>query len=419
MNVLYDISMLGFGHSLSIYRSGIFRVVEHGARGLIVSDQCKATFCASQNNYLQCNQYLASQHEFSSNRLNLPDDLLSRFYSYIEPARVDVHKHPVHVLKNNLVRFFYHTGKRYTRPISRRDIASADIYHSPASPIPAQVIECSKIIPFITIHDIIPLVYNDIVSRASQTSMKTILDSIKPETFVMCVSQYTKDDLCNYLPHLDPDRLKVSYLAAGEQFYRCSDTGCIAAVRKKCGIPEEAFYMLSLGTLQPRKNLVRTIRCFVNMLKESHIQNLYLVLVGAHGIDYENILIEIEKAGEFRNRILISGYLPDEYLAPLYSGSLAFLYLSFYEGFGLPPLEAMQCGTAVLTSNTTSLPEVVGNAAIMVDPTDDDAICQGMLELYHNEELRCTLAQKSLLRAKEFSWIKFTEHTLAAYQKAL
>lgn len=417
--VLYDISMLGHGHVLPISRAGIFRVVEHGAIGLIASSNCETRFCASQSNYMECNQYLAVHPELFPAKINVPDDLISRFYAYVEPSRVNVHKHSEHVLKNDLVRFVYHAGKRYTHPISRRDIETANIYHSPWSPIPSHILENRQIKPFITIHDIIPLIYDDKASRVSQMPMKKILDSIKPETFVMCVSSHTKNDLCNYLPNLDPKRVQVSYLAAGDNFYQCIDTKLIVDTKKKCGVPEGCSYLLALSTLQPRKNLSRTVRCFVKMLKESRVRDLYLVIVGETGLDYEDILFEIESAGEYRSKILLAGYLPDEDLAPLYSGATAFLYLSFYEGFGLPPLEAMQCGTAVITSNSSSLPEVVGDAAIMVDPADDDAICNAMLSIYKDSSLRTSLAEKSLQRSKKFSWELYNEQVISAYQDAL
>lgn len=419
IKVLYDISVLGLGHVLPLVRTGIFRVVEHGAMGMVAASNCEVNYCASQSNYLQCNQYLAAHPELFSAEINVPNDPISRFYAYIEPSRVKVHKHPDHVLKNDLVRYVYHMGKKFTRPIARQDINAADIYHSPAYSIPSQVFENRHLKPFITIHDIIPLVYGDTHSTLTQMFMQTVLDSIKPETFVVCDSCHTKNDLCNYLPSLDPERVKVSYLAAGDNFYQCSDAQLVADIKKKCGVPEGCSYLLALSTLIPRKNFSRTVRCFVAMLKESHVRDLYLILVGERGLDYEDILFEIESAGEFRNRILLAGYLPDEDLAPLYSGATAFLYLSFYEGFGLPPLEAMQCGTAVITSNTSSLPEVVGDAAILVDPADEDAICNAMLSVYKDSSLRTALAEKSLQRAKKFSWELYNERVISAYQNAL
>ena len=143
------------------------------------------------------------------------------------------------------------------------------------------------------------------------------------------------------------------------------------------------------------------------------------MLVGTQGWDYNDIFEEIFKHEDIKKRIIITGYIPDEDLAALYSGALAFVYPSFYEGFGLPHLEAMQCGVPVITSNTCSLPEVVGDAGIMVDPTDADALCHSMLEIYNKSSLREAMSLKSIERAKQFSWEKCTQETLAAYKTAL
>lgn len=419
MKILYDISVLGFGHTSAISRTGVFRVVEHGVHGLAGENDIQVTFCSSQSNHEQCNSYLSSQPQFASARINPPEDILSRFYSMIEPARLKVHTHDRHPLKNDLVRYLYHSCKSFTKPIADSDIRSADIYYSPSSPIPQQVTRNRKIVPVLTVHDLIPIVYDDTISRAALYGFKKILDSISPETFVLSVSHHTKADLCGYMKDLDPERVKVTPLAAGDYFYHCCDPLRMEAVRKRYGIPDGVKYLLALSTLHPRKNFPRTIKCFVKLLQESGAKDLYLVIAGAKGADFDNILFELEQAKTYRNRIILTGYLPDEDLAPLYSGALSFLYLSLYEGFGLPPLEAMQCGTAVITSNNSSIPEIVGDAALTVDPLDEDAICSAMLQLYSSETLREKLAARSLERAKEFSWGKYNSLITSVFQEAV
>lgn len=134
---------------------------------------------------------------------------------------------------------------------------------------------------------------------------------------------------------------------------------------------------------------------------------------------YDEIFAEYEKHPEYQNRIIFTGYVPDEDLAPLYSGALAFVYMSLYEGFGLPPLEAMQCGTPVITSNTSSLPEVVGDGGLMLEPTDLEAFCAALYEMYSNPAHRAEMAQKALARARLFSWERFAQQTLDAYAQAM
>ena len=147
--------------------------------------------------------------------------------------------------------------------------------------------------------------------------------------------------------------------------------------------------------------------------------HLNLVLVGTKGWDFDRIFKEIEGAKELSGRIITTGFVPDGDLAPLYSAAMMFVYPSLYEGFGLPPLEAMQCGVPVVTSNTSSLPEVVGDAGIMVSPKDGEALSQAMLDLYRDGKKRTALSAQGLLRSKLFSWKKCADQTVEAYRRAI
>jgi glycosyltransferase involved in cell wall biosynthesis len=221
------------------------------------------------------------------------------------------------------------------------------------------------------------------------------------------------------MPFFDPARASVVYLAAGSNFYCCKDQELIAQTGKKYRIPVGSPYFMALSTLNPNKNFERIISSFIRIVKENPMKDLHLVLVGASGWNSERIFKEAENSGEIAKRIILTGYVADEDLAPLYSGALAFLFPSLYEGFGLPPLEAMKCGTPVITSNNSSLPEVVGDAAITINPRDEDALCQAMLDIYKNDPLRKKLSALSLERAKMFDWEKTTRESIAAYKQAL
>ena len=143
------------------------------------------------------------------------------------------------------------------------------------------------------------------------------------------------------------------------------------------------------------------------------------MLVGPKGWDYDLIFKATVEAQNISDYVIFTDFVDDEDLSPLYSGAMAFIYLSLYEGFGLPPLEAMQCGAPVITSNTSSLPEVVGDAGKMFDPMDTDGVCQAILDVYSGPELREKMRQRSLERAKLFGWERCTRETIAAYQTAL
>ncbi len=230
--------------------------------------------------------------------------------------------------------------------------------------------------------------------------------------------QKTQKKICLLLLQISTLKYFCKFIGSiKEHFYACDDDDKFSIIKKKYNLPDK--YFLSVGTLEPRKNVDHVIRTFLKVIKENDINDLGLVLVGAKGWDYDKIFSEYENALEFKDKIIITGRVPDEDLASLYSHAHSFYYLSLYEGFGLPPLEAMQCGVATVTSNTSSLPEVVGDAGIMLQPNDVESLCETMLNLYKNEELRSFYAQRGLERSKMFSWEKSANEHIEIYKKII
>jgi len=172
-------------------------------------------------------------------------------------------------------------------------------------------------------------------------------------------------------------------------------------------------FILYVGTLEPRKNIPTLIHAFAKVKKDGFPQKL--LLIGGKGWKYEEIFSAINELS-LTDQILIPGYVPDEDLVYFYNVADLFVYPSLYEGFGLPPLEAMACGTPVITSNKSSLPEVVGDAALLVDPLDVRALAGAIERVLANEELRAQLSERGLKRAKFFSWKKTAERTWEVYR---
>jgi glycosyltransferase involved in cell wall biosynthesis len=434
MKVLYNITLLGAGHHHPLSRTGIFRVIENLAYGLSNSRECDVIFCSQgdQNILFDVLDYIRSSPELAGVPLayQSKDVELRR---WLQPVYHNLNKEldnlsdseklAPEILVRRAVRKVLTYVTQYLRsvykPISSHNLARADIYHSPYEPIPDEIRKATTPLQkFLTVHDIIPIIHPEFFDLKDNDTVERAISSIDPESWVLCVSQSTKNDLCNYSSLVDPHRVFVTHLAASQLFYPCLDSLQKAATCRKYNIPD-APYILSLSTLEPRKNINQTIRCFLKIIEQEKIQDLNLVLVGAKGWKYDRIFAEISKNPVLKDRIITTGYVADEDLAALYSGAIAFVYPSFYEGFGLPPLEAMQCGVPVITSNTSSLPEVVGDAGIMVDPKDSDMLCHSLLELYNHPDLRQSMSQKSLAQAKKFSWEKCTQQTLAAYKTAL
>lgn len=423
IKVLYDISVLGLGYYHPRARTGVFRVVENVAYGLLNSEECELTFCASHSfqnlnaslDYLQSNSQLRQVHLPHSQLKRLLGTRIDKIIQKISISHIN-QRFLLKILKKALI-YLDKPIELIFNPIDKYSLYESDVFHSSFFPIPLQAKRIKGLKRIITIYDLIPILFPQYFEFKEDHLIKEVLKSLGPEDWAFCISNATKNDLCNYLK-LDPSRVFVTHLAASNIFYPCSEFEKITAVKKKYGIPDVP-YILSLSTLEPRKNIDHTIRCFAKLVQQENIQDLNLVLVGTKGWDYNKIFNEISNYTDLRKRIIITGYVDDEDLAPLYSGAMMFVYPSFYEGFGLPPLEAMQCGVPVITSDTSSLPEVVGDCGFMVDPKDADSLCQKMLELYSSSSLRALMSLRSIQRAKQFSWEKCVEETISAYKTAL
>jgi glycosyltransferase involved in cell wall biosynthesis len=245
---------------------------------------------------------------------------------------------------------------------------------------------------------------------------------------VIADSTATKRDLVQ-LYGTDPDRITVIPLGLDELFQPVTDPARLADVRARYGIPGD--YLLYVGTLQPRKNLVRLIEAWARVIADCRLQiadlgRWTLVLAGKKGWLYEEIFATVRRLG-LEGRVLFPGYVPEEDLPALLSGATAFVWPSLYEGFGLPVLEAMACGTPVIAANVSSLPEVVGDAGLLVDPLDSEALAAAMQRLLADADpstplrasLRAELRQRGLARAKLFSWPRCARETLAVLERRL
>jgi glycosyltransferase involved in cell wall biosynthesis len=212
---------------------------------------------------------------------------------------------------------------------------------------------------------------------------------------------------------VDIRRIRPILLGVGHEFRPRSKAECLA-VMSKFGL-EYQRYVLTVGTLEPRKNLKTAIKAFA-ILPEALQKKYPLVMVGMRGW-HTNEIDKLLRPLIEKGRVIVPGYVDRESLIALMAGARAFAYPSIYEGFGLPVLESMACGVPPITSNVTSLPEVVGDAGIMIAPHDVDALADALRCMLENDVLRDSLSQRALLRAKSFSWRKCAVETIAAYRE--
>ncbi len=228
---------------------------------------------------------------------------------------------------------------------------------------------------------------------------------------IVTFSENSKRDIVR-LFHVPADRVTVALLAASARF-RPMAPEHVEAARARLGLP--ARYLLHVGTLEPRKNVATLVRAFAAALHE--VGDVDLLLVGRQGWRMESLPTLLEQLG-VRDRVVIRGDISADDLPAVYCGAAALAYPSLYEGFGLPPLEAMQCGVPVVTSNVSSLPEVVGDAGMTVDPASPDALASALVAVLNDAGLRENLRERGLRRAAAFSWRRTAELTQMAYERA-
>ncbi len=413
--IILDTSVIGVSYFHEKSRTGIFRVVDELFRG-IQNDPALELSLSSVEHLPEMMGFLKKHcpnQEFDW--VQLPKDLsLAKFENSV------LQSFPFKSLPQKIIREIFLRVRNFRTPYFHLDmthISEYDVFHSPFLPIPEELKGKKKPKKVITIHDFIPLIYPEFFGDWNKIMMDKTLKSIDEDTYPICVSESTKNDLCKFTK-IDPERVFVVPLAASkEYFYPEKNVEKRKQILKKYQIPTEQKYFLSLSTLEPRKNIERTIRSFFQLIQEQKIDDLNLVLVGTKGWDFGTIFKEIDSNPSLKNKIIITGFVEDDDLAVLYSAARAFVYPSLYEGFGLPPLEAMQCGIPVISSNNSSIPEVVGKAGILVSPTDHDQITEAMWQLYSNDALHHQLSELALQQSERFSWQKFMDEHLKIYQK--
>ena len=412
LRVTYDISVLGAALYHARSRTGIARVIESVLEQLVrrsdLDLKLSATWGAQE--WIQSRLFLEHSGQFAGLPLLPPGGFLARALTYAGRATYPA---PGAAL---VTREWFKAAWRLLSFPGRNKLSAdaGDVFHATYHPLPTR--SSNGPARCLTVYDMIPVKFPQYFEKNMRRSMRNVYRSVGPADHVLAISQSTRDDFCEYTG-IQPSRVHVTSLAAAGEFRPVKDPEAISRARKKYGVPD-GNYALSLCTLEPRKNIAQTIRSFLDLIREQHLDDLNLVLVGTKGWMFDSVFAAIDGAAEFRDRIVITGFVPDEDLPAIYSGASMFVYPSLYEGFGLPPLEAMQCGVPVITSNTSSLPEVVGDTGLMVDPTDGDALSQAMLDVHRDASLRAKMREAGLARARQFTWKQCADQTVAAYRAA-
>lgn len=266
-----------------------------------------------------------------------------------------------------------------------------------------------------TIHDLAFEHMPETFTRRGSFQLKlTVRRTAQRAARIATVSEYSRQDLLRTYK-LPPEKIAVTYNGVEPQFTAQAWPNEAADIHNRFGIKRD--YLLAVGSLQPRKNLVRLIRAYAKLRSEHKAFTPQLVIVGRKLWLADEIFAEVHRQ-DWAEDVILTGYVNDEDLPKLYRQATAFVYPSLFEGFGLPPVEAMACGTPVVTSNVSSLPEVTGDAALLIDPLDQASLESALLQITGDEALRARLKEQGIEQATRFTWREAAEKTLQLYREA-
>lgn len=265
----------------------------------------------------------------------------------------------------------------------------------------------------VTIHDVAPIDRPDWFDRPRARWFQFMTTRLAGQAaHVITDSEYSKQRL---LAHVPIDERRITVIAIGvDRCFAPQSYEQIERMRRAMKLPRGQYVLCVGRMLDKRKNIMRLLEAW-SKIENDIPQDIWLILAGKH--DDKEFRASLAQAGISPSRVHLIGHAPDEWMPALYSGALAFAFPSLYEGFGLPPLEAMACGTPVLTSNVTSLPEVVGDAAWMVDPLDVGQIADGLVRLIEDNALRSQLIAKGFKRAALHDWDEPARRTWALLEE--
>lgn len=288
-----------------------------------------------------------------------------------------------------------------------------DMHHIPQNGIGLNELYTSSVV--VTIHDLIPYILPETVGRGYlQRFLRDMPLIVSNSKIILTVSEYSKRDIMKFFPFVNEEKIFVTPLAANKSYKPLNKSNCVEYIKNKYSISSP--FLLYIGGFSTRKNVKELIIAF-SKIHKSLKKDYKLVLCGSikdEGVKLQDLCKELL----IDDKIIFTGFIPDDELPLFYNAAELFVYPSLYEGFGLPPLEAMSCATPVITSNSTSIPEVTKDCAILIDPFNKDELASSILNLLNSESLLQEYSQKGYKNSLDFTWRNTAIATLKAYEHA-
>jgi glycosyltransferase involved in cell wall biosynthesis len=413
LRVLHEVSMVGQGYFDPQARAGVHRVIVNAMAALQEIPEATQGFGA----FASAESALGLELALAREPGLLPGTLVPTRHWHPEARPIAAWAYPrwIHAVKLRARHHPYRmllaaTCRGLAATAQPRTVPGWDIVHAwyHALPPPAVVPGAVRVL---TVQDVIPLLHPEWFPAGTDRYLAAIIASASANDWIMCSSQATRDDLLKLHPEFT-GRVTVIPYAADDRFNLGARVDA-PRVRQRHDLGDRG-YLVAVGTLEPRKNLPRLVTAYADAFAGRPDAPL-LAIVGSPGWD-QTLETALHQARSRVDGIRLLGRVSDDDLPGLLAGAHALVYPSLYEGFGLPPLEAMACGTPVITSNCSSLPEVVGAAALLVDPQKVHSIATALRRLNNEPDLHATLAARSLQQAERFSWARTAQSLTVLYR---
>lgn len=402
LGIIIDANLITVGIASNKERRGIYFVTVNLINELIRRDNVNLFFFINKREDVRLKKFI--RKEWSSYNII--------FYEY----------HPLSLfrlsekLKNNnllskiLKKYFEYQKKKQV--VYRENFLNkhrCDIFLSPCNKIPG-IFLGSNLKKFTCVYDMLPIVRPEFFNECQIKEFKNMINSFNDKDFYFTISEYTRADLLKVKPKINPSHVFCSYISCSED--SIIKKSCSDSIRKKYKIPSEKKYVFSLFAIEKRKNLERCVRAFLSFISKNNLDDIVYVVGGGKYETLPSFFDEVDSS-----KIVFTGYIEDSDLAYLYSDAEWFVFTSMYEGFGLPVLEALRCGCPVITSNTSSLPEVVGDAGIIIDPESVEQHIEAYEKFYFDHKFRDDAIGKGFIQAQKFSWKKTVDFMIEKMQE--
>ena len=387
--ILFDATELSYFLEESGHRAGVFFVALNLFRELRKRKNVELVFCCNFKRYYFLKEVIDNVEEFQGIELLKENSLINLFFArlnYWAKFKNSKIKYAMLSFSRYYENIFYKQNKK-----NLEQMKDFDIYFSPFQAPSEEILYSKHLKRFRMLHDTIPVLEAGKIPTNRRLWSYRIYNTINSNDFYVTNSECTKKDVLKYF-NIREENIKTTLLGVDDYF-------------KPTKEPNKEKYIFSLCTLGKRKNLIFAIKNFFKFIEKNKINDLKLVLAGGVWEKFKKELVNT--IGDFdQSKIEVLGYVKDEELPRLYSNALMFIYPSLYEGFGLPVLEAMKCGCPVITSNVSSLPEVIGQAGIQINPECDEELIKAYEKMYYDNFFRELCVERGLIRANNFSWEK-------------